>query len=213
MVHHQVFIDSMIKNIIFDFGGVILKHKSTLLEDKISEIFSIPSEQALEIWKKVKADAFAGKISSEQFLKQIKDQLHSDKPLPEILKQWTDIYAREAKNVDWELMDFIENLKRKFKVYLLTDTIDTHDQYNATRGIYEKFNKVFKSHEEGLTKLNDDAFINVLNKISAPASECVFIDDLEVNVNRAKNLGFEVILYRGKEDLKQKMSRLGITIS
>lgn len=193
----------MIKNIIFDFGGVVLKHKSTLIEEKIAEIFSIPTKQALEMWLKVKPAAFTGKISSEQFLNGFKDKLHSDKPLPQILKEWNDVYIRETKGVDWELLKFIEELKKKYPVYLFTDTIDTHDQYNSTRGIYEKFTKVFKSHEEGFTKLNDNAFLNVLKKINAKPQDCVFIDDLEANIKRAEDLGIVGILYKDRNLLKK----------
>lgn len=200
----------MIKNIIFDFGGVILKHKSTLMEDKISEIFSIPPERALEIWKEWKPSLMTCKISSEQFLEKLKNELHSDISLSEILKEWKDIYIREAKDVDWKLLDFIEKLKNGYRIYLFTDTVDTHDEYNATRGIYDRFTRVFKSHEEGLSKNNDDAFINVLNKINAKAQDCVFIDDLEVNVKRAENLGMKGIEYKNKDELQQELSKLGI---
>lgn len=202
----------MIKYIIFDFGGVILKHKSTLMEDKISEIFSIPTEQALKIWREVKPNALVGKISSEQFLARFKDELRSDKTLPEILKEWRDIYVREAKKVDWELLQLIEKLRNNYQVFLFTDTIDTHDEYNSTRGIYDKFTRVFKSHKEGLSKLNDDAFTNVLNKISAQTDECIFIDDLEVNVKRAEALGMRGILYKDRKELTRELVKLGIKV-
>lgn len=203
----------MIKNIIFDFGGVILKHKSTLMEDKISEIFFIPSEKALEIWKKWKPKLMTGHVSSEQFLTELKNELNSDKPLSEIIKEWNDIYEREAKDVNFELLDLIEKLKKKFKVYLFTDTIDTHDEYNAKRDIYDKFTWVFKSHTEGLTKLNDDAFLNVLNKINAKPEECIFIDDLEVNVKRAEDLRIRGIIYNSVDNLKQELFKQDIIIN
>lgn len=208
----------MIRNIIFDFpsfeensptvyfGGVILKHKSTLMEGKIAEVFSISPTQALEIWKIWKPKLMTGQISSEKFLKLLKIELNSNKPFPQILKEWDDIYTREAKDVDWKLLGFIEELKSKFGVYLFTDTIDTHDQYNPQRGIYEKFTRVFKSHEEGFTKINDDAFLNVLKKIDAKPEECIFIDDLEINVKRAENLGIKGIVYKNLADLKEKLS-------
>lgn len=202
----------MIKNIIFDFGGVILKHKSTLLEDKISQIFNISSEQALKVWQKERQSLLIGKISSKQFLDKLRIELNSDKPLSEIVSQWKEIYIKEAKDIDLELLKFIEDLKNNYQVFLLTDTIDTHDEYNSNRGIYDKFNKVFRSHIEGLSKLNDDAFINALNKIDANAEECVFIDDVEVNVERAENLGMKGIVYKNKENLKQELSKLGIIV-
>lgn len=202
----------MIKNIIFDFGGVILKHKSTLMEDKISQIFSIPTEQAAKIWKKERPALLIGKISSKQFLEKLKNELHSDKSLYEILSLWKSLYESWTKDVDWELLNFIEVLKNRYGVYLFTDTIDTHDEYNSTRGIYDKFTKVFRSHIEGVSKLGDDAFINVLSKINAKPEECVFIDDLEVNVKRAKTLGMWGIVHKSKEELSRELLKLDIKV-
>lgn len=200
----------MIKNVIFDFGGVILKHRSTIMEEMVAQIFSIPIKQAQEIWKKEKPLMMTGKKSSKEFLQELKVKLRSDLPEEEILKLWKDLYIGYAEDVDLELLKFIERLKNNYRVYLFTDTIDTNDEYNSSRGIYDKFTRVFKSNEEGFTKLTDDAFVNVLKKINANPGECVFIDDLEVNIKRAERLGIKGILYKDQEILKKDLSKMGI---
>lgn len=200
----------MIQNIIFDFGGIILKHRSTIMEEMVAQIFSIPIKQAEEIWKREKPLIMTGKKSSKQFLKELKDQLHSDLSEEEILKLWKDLYIGHAEDVDLELLEFINKLKNKYRVYLFTDTIDSNDEYNSSRGIYDKFTRVFKSNEEGFTKLTDDAFINVLRKIKADPQDCIFIDDLEVNIKRAERLGIKGIFYKDQEMLKKDLSEMGI---
>lgn len=203
----------MIKNIIFDSGGVILKHKSTIMEEMVSQIFSIPLKQADAIWKKEKPLIMSGKTSSYQFLNRLKTELHSDKSINDILSQWKTSYINHAKDVDWDLLTFIDRLTRNYKVYLFTDTIDSNDEYNTKRGIYDKFIKVFKSNEEGFTKHDgNDAFLNVLNKIHAKSEECVFIDDLVVNIDKANELGIKGILYANQENLMQELSKQGISI-
>lgn len=182
------------------------------MEDKISQIFSISTEEAAEIWKKERPALLIGKISSKHFLEKLKKELHSDKSLYEILSLWKSLYESWTKDVDWELLNFVGELKNRYRVYLFTDTIDTHDKYNSTRGIYDKFTKVFRSHIEGVSKLGDDAFINVLDKINAKPEECVFIDDLEVNIKRAEALGMWGIVYKNKEELDQKLLKLGIKV-
>lgn len=200
----------MIRNIFFDFGGVILKHRSTAMEEMIAQIFLISVQQAKDIWQKQKPLIMTGKKSSRQFLKELKNQLHSGLSNEKILKLWKDLYIEYAKGVDWELLNFIEKFKNNYKVFLFTDTIDTNDEYNSKRGIYSKFTRVFKSHEEGLTKLTDDAFLNVLNKIQADAKECVFIDDLDINITRAESLGIKGIIYTNLDVLKEDLKKNGI---
>lgn len=187
-----------------------MKHKSTLLEDKLSEIFSIPSGRAAAIWNKEKGLLLTGKASSEQFLNKLRYELKSDKSLAQLLAEWKELYRKWADEVDWQLLEFVKSLKKRYRVYLFTDTIDTHDEYNSKRSIYDKFTQVFRSNKEGLTKLNDDAFTNVLHKIEALPKECVFIDDLEVNVRRAEALGIKGIIYTNEKELKQDLTKLGI---
>lgn len=189
-----------------------MKHKPTLMEKKISAIFSIPEKQAFNIWIKWKPELLTGQVSSEEFLEKLKMELKSKKTLPQILKEWKEIYIREAEDVDWQLLEFIEKIKSRYPVYLFTDTIDTHDEYNCTRGIYEKFTRIFKSNEEGLTKLNDDAFLNVLNKIQAEPEDCLFVDDLEENISRAEALGIKGIIYKNREELMLELSKLEISL-
>ena len=68
------------------------------------------------------------------------------------MKMWKELYFEEAKGVNYELLDLIEKLKKHYKVFLFTDTIDIHDEVNKDRGIYERFDGVIKSFEERLSK-------------------------------------------------------------
>ncbi len=198
----------VIKYLIFDFGGVILKHKATIVEDALAQIFPENPQQALHLFTDHRLALMTGKESSEQVLTAIKDQLGSQKSIEEIMDQWKSDYQKEAATVDRELLAYIEELKEKFPVYMLTDTIDTHDDYNKTRGIYDKFTYVFRSNIEGVSKLNNEAFDNVLQKIGAESGECLLIDDLPVNIERAQNLGFKALLYRDLTALKSDLQSL-----
>ncbi len=198
----------MIKHIIFDFGGVIIKHKAHLMSNIISEMFSVSHEKAKEVWEKEMNTLLTGEISSEQYLQKLKNDLNSSKDLPELLTLWRDLYVKQAENVDWKLLELVEKLKIHYHVYLLTDTIDIHDDYNSTRGIYDKFTRVFRSHKEGVSKLSDDAFLRVLHAIKAKPQECIFIDDLGSNIQRASRLGIKSILYTNREKLEQELPLL-----
>jgi len=68
------------------------------------------------------------------------------------LDEALELYFEEAKGVNYELLDLIEKLKKHYKVFLFTDTIDIHDEVNKDRGIYERFDGVIKSFEERLSK-------------------------------------------------------------
>ncbi len=202
----------MIKNIIFDLGGVILKDRNAIMPEFLSTMFSLPKDKSQEIWNRDKKRLQLGELSSSEFLTRIKKELKNNLTSEELVKEWKDLYKREAKEIDPEVLDLIEKLKRNYKVYLMTNTIDVHDNFNSKRGIYEKFNKVFKSFEEGWVKPEKNAYLSVLERIKANPRDCLFIDDLEENVQRAIEVGMEGIVYQNIKQLKRELQTSGVSL-
>lgn len=202
----------MVKIIIFDLGGVILKHSHTLIPDILSKMFSISKVDAASSWKEYRVKLLKGELSSEQFLKELQKKFGTHQALSELLKTWGDLYRKNAE-IDRNVLNFVTQLKRRHKVYLLTDTIEVHDRYNKTRSIYDTFTGVFKSFEEKLAKADGKAFfLHVLKKINAKPEECVFIDDMSEQVVTAERLGINGIIFRDLLQLKKDLAKLDIIV-
>lgn len=201
----------MTKAIIFDLGGVILKHRFDLIGYILSQIFSISQEEGNKFWNEYRIRLLTGDLSSEQFLNQLSNQTKTKHTLGELTKMWQELYIASAE-IDQKVLNFVEQLRKKYKVYLLTDTIDIHDEYNKTRKIYEKFDQVFKSHEEKISKAEGkQIFLNVLRKIDVTAAECIFIDDLDDYVKAAENAGIKGIVFKNLPQLKKELQKLNIS--
>lgn len=203
----------MIKAIIFDLGGVIVKHSEALTEEIVSKMFNA-SKEALEILQEHRINLSKGTITTQEFLTLLKLSQKSSLSVGELLQQWIDLYSIGAKDIDKDVLELIEVLKKKYNVYLFTDTIAIHDDFNSKRGIYERFHQVFKSHEEGVSKKEGkEAFLHVLNKIQEKPEECIFIDDREGNIKHAEKAGIKGILYTNFENMKEDLNVLGIDSS
>lgn len=203
----------MIKNIIFDFGGVILKHKATITTAILSTIFPSSKNKIEKAWNHYKIPLNTGKKTSEELILELKKDTNTQSSVSDIKQKWLELYGKDTDRVDWELLGCIEKLNENYKVYLFTDTIDIHDEYNKTRNIYDKFHQVYKSFEEGVAKVEGKkACLHVLEKIKTRPEECVFIDDLEANVKVAKALGIKGILYINNEDLKSKLAQERVNV-
>lgn len=199
----------MIKNIIFDLGGVILKHKKYLTEKILSNIFGFPEEVIIPIWKVYKPRIMKGEINTHSFLNQLKEEFKSSKSLEELISGWKELYKKEAE-INHELLDLVEQLKKNYKVYLFTDIIDVHDEYNRTRNIYDRFHRVLRSFEEKLSKTDINSFKNLLTKLEAKAEECLFIDDTKAHTLRAFQFGIKTIVFKDLNQLKKSLETLGI---
>jgi putative hydrolase of the HAD superfamily len=201
----------MIKAIVFDFGGVILQHRIDLIPFILKQLFPQSLEEANRAWNEHKIALNKGTISSKDMLLQIKKETNATKDVEELLQMWGDIYEREAKDVNFALLELIDKLRKQYKVYLFTDTIDVHDAINRNKRIDERFSAVYKSFEEGISKLEGKkAFYYLLKKINLKPEECVYIDDLDFNIESAKQVGIKTILYRNNNQLKLELKKLGV---
>ena len=203
----------MFKAIIFDFGGVILKHKTTIIEDILLQMFPDLYDSAEKIWEEYSPLLNKGDKTSDDFIHALKRNINTEFSVEELKHKWKEFYKKEANNIDWGLLDFVEKLKKRYKVYLFTDTIDIHDEYNKTRNIYEKFHKVYKSFEEGVAKIEGkDAYLYILKKIKAEPNECIFIDDNEQNIKYAESVGMIGILYKNLPQLQRELKLQNIVV-
>lgn len=203
----------MIQVIIFDFGGVILQHRTDIIPFILKQLFPKEFDKVHTIWEEKKILLNTGKLSSLEFLTTLKTVTHSNRSLEELMTMWKDLYKKEAQGINWQLLDLIGKLKKNYKVYLFTDTIDVHDEINKTRGLYEKFDAVYKSFEEGISKQEgDDAFLYVINKIHAISEGCLFIDDLPSNVDTAIHVGLKGIVYKNNDQLLSDLRSFEIHI-
>ena len=201
-----------IKNIIFDLGGVILFQPKELMHTVLNEVFPEKIDQAYGLWNQNKDKVLLGEMSSEELIKIFKEMLRDETPLKLMEQKIKLAYKKHVAKVNYDLLSCIKDLRKRYKIYLLTDTIDQHDEYNKTRNIYTRFDRVFKSFEEHFLKTDINAFKNVLKKIHAKPEEILFIDDLEENVLNAKQLGINSIIYKNLKQLKDKLKNYEITI-
>jgi FMN phosphatase YigB (HAD superfamily) len=188
-----------IKNIIFDWGGVITNlhldaTKRAFLELGLS-IFdeSVPHDphDALYIPFEI------GRISPEEFRNKIRER--SSAPLTDaaIDNAWNAMLG-ELPAERWRIL---EMASKHYRTFLLSNTNAIHLPYYFNRiskvygtfGFAHLFEKTYFSYELGLRKPNADIFQYVLNDTGIDPKETMFIDDFIENIDTARQLDFETI--------------------
>lgn len=201
----------MITTLIFDLGGVIINHRQDLMPYIIARVFHLSSESARAVWHEHKNALLTGELPSVAFIDKIRKQLHVSVPPDTLLERWKTMYESEAREINNELLEAIDRLKKKYAVYLLTDTLDVHHWFNESRGLYAHFHGVFSSHTEGRSKSQGkDVFGSFLAKFHLRAVDCVFIDDMEAYVALAKSLNIQSFVYTSVVKLKKDLRSIGV---
>jgi glucose-1-phosphatase len=203
----------MIKAIIFDCGGVLILHRTRIVTYILTEMFPQQLELVLPIWQEYRAALNNGSASPQELVSKLKEITHSEKSVDELIRQWEMIYKRESQVINEELLKQIAFFRKKYKVYVFTDTIALHDDVNSKRNIYEQFDHVYKSFRIGKAKLEgENAFLYVAEQIKATPEECIFIDDTEAHVETAKKIDMKAIQYTKNKQLLADLERLGVAI-
>src|SRR5690606_18769998 len=98
-----------------------------------------------------------------------------------------------------ETLDFLKDLKTKYKTYILSNTNPLHIEWvqshlKKVHGVQELeeiyLNGVFYSHNLKLAKPQPEIYSVVQSQIGALPEEILFIDDLDKNVQGAQEAGW-----------------------
>lgn len=104
-----------------------------------------------------------------------------------------------------ETADLIKQLSKKYKLVLLSNAgSGVVRKQLEVAGISKCFLHILLSVETGLTKPDESAYLDVINRLCVEARECLFVDDDATNVKVAEALGMEaVIVSSSLEDLEK----------
>lgn len=198
--------NKMIKAIIFDLGGVFLNMQP--LTDEAEGLFK-PKDKK-EFWHELNIQIIPlclGKISVYEFWKKLAFKYHSHIN-HEILKNlWIKDYA-EKTFIDKKVEKIILDLKKNYKLGLISNTIFEHVEINKNLGRYKLFDQVILSNEVGLTKNNKKIFLLACKRLEVKPAECIFIDDIEDFCKIAESVGMKTIVFKSADQLNKDLKKL-----
>jgi len=80
-------------------------------------------------------------------------------------------------------------------------------------GIHHLFDDIVCSAEVGMAKPEPAIYLLAAERLGLEPSECVFVDDLDTNVEAARQVGMHAVLFRVDkgDDLRAQLAALGVT--
>ncbi len=196
------------KAVVFDWGNVIAFDDRSVVVDFMCGSLQI-SETEFEAANLDKRKAVkAGKSDIDfwcDFAKQKGVQLPND---------WAQKYTAALKasvGADPDMYLLIDQLKKnEIRVGLLSNINDRYTTLIRDFGFYEPFEPCLLSCEIGLEKPNPKVYELLLERMHLSPQEIVFIDDKAENVEAAKEMGIDAILFESEPKLKGELIKRGI---
>ena len=203
---------NFIKNIIFDFGGVIMDwnpryfFKDYFNDDERMEFFL--KNIAEDEWN---AEQDRGRSLAEGTEIQVAKFPEWEKEIRAYYDNWTTMLRSEIpKNV--EVLRKLENTD--YELFGLTNwSHETFPYALANYDFFELFDgKIVVSGEEKLIKPDPKIWKALLDRYDIKAEESVFIDDNAKNIEVAKSLGFITVHVKEDTDLESELRNLEIVL-
>jgi glucose-1-phosphatase len=190
--------------IVFDLGQVLVSFDYKHFVDKVNKHQSGLGEQFIEKYKDnyaIHRDFEKGKISEKDFIANMLEYLHHKIDEETFCKYWSDIFSFNNN-----VIDLLPELKKKYKLYLLSNTNSIHKKYGYQNYEFLKmFDKLFLSHEVGFIKPEEKIYRTIEKVSGFPSEEHLFIDDILEYVEAAKQLGWDGIQFVGYDDLVENL--------
>jgi putative hydrolase of the HAD superfamily len=188
-------VDDSFENIIFDLGGVILNIDYQLTENAFKSLgltdFSNMYTQAAQ--SGLFDNYEKGLCSTPYFINSLLDFLPPNTSANKVVAAWN------AMILDFPIanLDLLLVLKKKYRIFLLSNTNDIHLQavnrslksVTSEKNLDSFFEKTYYSFEMGMRKPDAEIFNKVCNENQLDKSKTLFIDDTERHILGAQSVG------------------------
>ena len=193
-IQNRKSVKEQFKNIIFDFGGVIINidYQATIEAFKKLGISDFDAMYSQATQSDLFDNIETGRISPQQFINGMLDFLPKGVTANQVVHAWNAMILDIPK----ERIEFLLELKKTHSIFLLSNTNSIHID-KAIRAwnkvsetdINSTFQMVYLSHEMGMRKPHVEIFERVCTEQNLNPSETLFIDDSIQHIEGARKAG------------------------
>lgn len=202
----------MIRTIFFDFGNVVAFFDHGRAIARFGRFTDMdPVELALAIYGSPIADDYeCGRITTAEFFREVALNGRLRCSEAEFLAAYTSIFWPNP-----EVLALLPRLTPRYRLVLASNTNEAH-YLRYTRDFADplaRFDHLVASHHAGARKPHPEFFAHAARFAAAEPHECLFLDDLPVNVEAAERFGWKGLVYAADGTATEKLAALGIQLN
>ncbi|HSX08363.1 MAG TPA: HAD family phosphatase [Candidatus Saccharimonadales bacterium] len=186
------------KVIFFDWGGVIANDPGDeFLGDLLTSI-GATEQQKKEIFQTYMVRFMEGKITERDYWEALRQKygLAIHDTISEEFKKWKGLVANQ------EVLALARQAQQKgVKVAILSNVIEPTYNVIKQAGYYDLFDDVIASCKEGCAKPQKEIYELALERLHVQAKESLFIDDKQLCLDPATELGMATLLAKDPAQL------------
>ncbi|KZS57892.1 hypothetical protein A4G26_14905 [Mycobacterium kansasii] len=198
--------------LLVDFGGVLT---ASVLEAFVNACVAVgvvdPHGFAAECFSSDSGTPFAllelGQIGAAEFADLITPLLSKQAATPVDGRDWLELVRKTTWDVEQTMVAAVDRLiARGVPTALVSNSWGPAADYPWE--LLPKFNEVLVSSEVGIRKPDPQIYLLAAERLGRGPAECLFVDDVEVNLAPARELGMHTILHRCAVDTIGEFARV-----
>ena len=199
------------KAIIWDFGGVITSSPFDAFNE-FEEVNGLPKDiirtinsenPDMNAWAQFESKSITIDQFDDLFLKEAKAKGFDIKG--------RDIIKLLKGSIRENMVSFLRELKADFKLGCITNNVKPSSEENTDNETKEAmfiFDHVIESSIVGIRKPNPEIYMMSCDALNVSPDQCIYLDDLGINLKPARELGMTTIKVIQPEDAIQEVRNL-----
>ena len=199
------------KAIIWDFGGVITSSPFDAFNE-FEEVNGLPKDiirtinsenPDMNAWAQFESNSITIDQFDDLFLKEAKAKGFDIKG--------RDIIKLLKGSIRENMVSFLRELKSNFKLGCITNNVKPSSEENTdneTKEAMSIFDHVIESSIVGIRKPNPEIYMMSCDALNVSPDQCIYLDDLGINLKPARELGMTTIKVIQPEDAIQEVRNL-----
>ena len=199
------------KSIIWDFGGVITSSPFDAFNE-FEEVNGLPKDiirtinsenPDMNAWAQFESNSITIDQFDDLFLKEAKAKGFDIKG--------RDIIKLLKGSIRENMVSFLRELKSNFKLGCITNNVKPSSEENTdneTKEAMSIFDHVIESSIVGIRKPNPEIYMMSCDALNVSPDQCIYLDDLGINLKPARELGMTTIKVIQPEDAIQEVRNL-----
>ena len=199
------------KAIIWDFGGVITSSPFDAFNE-FEEVNGLPKDiirtinsenPDMNAWAQFESNSITIDQFDDLFLKEAKAKGYDIKG--------RDIIKLLKGSIRENMVSFLRELKSNFKLGCITNNVKPSSEENTdneTKEAMSIFDHVIESSIVGIRKPNPEIYMMSCDALNVSPDQCIYLDDLGINLKPARELGMTTIKVIQPEDAIQEVRNL-----
>lgn len=202
----------MIKNIVFDFGGVIIEIDTQNAINKFKKLGLSEPHRFLNSYQQTGAFYALenGDITADEFITELSSMCGRDISYEEAKEAWLGFVV----NVQTDFLDFLQPLRSRYQLSVLSNTNPFLQGWARSseftpegKTLDDYFDTLYLSYEMNCSKPSEEIYKKMLLQGNMKPEETLFVDDSVKNIEAARRLGINGLLVRNGEDWRDILEK------